>query len=131
MKKQGILGHALSEVIASMGHTDLLVIADAGFPVPPGVQRIDLAVRCGLPAMLDVTQAIASELEVEAVTVADELLAREEALPEALRDLLPGVSLRHVPHEEFKRLSQRARAVVRTGECTPYYNVILTSGVTY
>jgi D-ribose pyranase len=131
MKKQGILGHALSEVIASMGHTDLLVIADAGFPVPPGVQRIDLAVRCGLPAMLDVTQAIASELEVEAVTVADELPAREEALPEALRDLLPGVSLRHVPHEEFKRLSQRARAVVRTGECTPYYNVILTSGVTY
>jgi D-ribose pyranase len=131
MKKQGILGHALSEVIASMGHTDLLVIADAGFPVPPGVQRIDLAVRCGLPSMLEVTQAIAGDLEVEAVTVADELLSREDALPEALRELFPGVSLRHVPHEEFKRLSQRARAVVRTGECTPYHNVILTSGVTF
>ena len=131
MKKRGILGHALSEVIASMGHTDLLVIADAGFPVPPGVPRIDLAVRCGLPAMLDVTQAIAAELEVEAVTVADELLARENVLPAALRDLIPGVPVHHVPHEEFKRLSQRARAVVRTGECTQYYNVILTSGVTY
>jgi D-ribose pyranase len=131
MKKRGILGHALAEVIASMGHTDLLVIADAGFPVPPGVPRVDLAVRCGLPAMLDVTHAIAAELEVEAVIVADELLAREETLPEALRGLFPGAPMSHIPHEEFKRLSQRARAVVRTGECTPYYNVILTSGVTY
>jgi D-ribose pyranase len=131
MKKQGILGHELSEVIASMGHTDLLVIADAGFPVPPGVQRIDLAVRCGLPPMLEVTQAIAGDLEVEAITVADELLSREDALPEALRGLFPGVPMHHISHEEFKRLSQRARAVVRTGECTPYHNVILTSGVTY
>lgn len=131
MKKQGILGHALSEVIASMGHTDLLVIADAGFPVSPGVQRIDLAVRCGLPSMMEVTRAIAGDLEVEAMTVADELLAREDALPEALRELFPGAPMQHLPHEEFKRLSQRARAVVRTGECTPYYNVILTSGVTF
>ncbi|HET7602402.1 MAG TPA: D-ribose pyranase [Gemmatimonadales bacterium] len=131
MKKQGILGNALSEVIASMGHTDLLVISDAGFPTPPGVQRIDLAVRCGLPSMLEVTQAIAGDLEVEAVTIANELLARDDALPAALRDLFPNAPLHHVSHEEFKRLSQRARAVVRTGECTPYYNVILTSGVTY
>src|SRR5687768_1896805 len=114
MKKRGVLGHALSEAIASMGHTDLLVIADAGFPVPPGVPRIDLAVRCGLPSMLEVTQAIAGDLEVEAVTIADELLSRDDALPEALRELFPGASMRHVPHEEFKRLSQRARAVVRT-----------------
>ena len=131
MKKSGLLGNALSEAIASMGHTDLLVIADAGFPVPPGVPRIDLAVRCGLPPMLEVTRAIAAELQVEAVTVAGELLAREDALPQALRDLFPDAPFSHVPHDEFKRLSQRARAIVRTGECTPYYNVILTSGVTY
>ncbi len=131
MKKQGILGNALSEVIAGMGHTDILVIADAGFPVPPGVTRIDLAVRCGLPTMLEVTRAIAEELQVEAVMVADELLARDETLPAALRALFPDAPFAHVPHEDFKRLSERARAVVRTGECTPYYNVILTSGVTY
>ncbi|MGH2368971.1 MAG: D-ribose pyranase, partial [Chloroflexota bacterium] len=110
MKKHGVLGQALSETIASMGHTDLLVIADAGFPVPPGVQRIDLAVRCGLPSMLDVTRAIAADLEVEAIMVADELLARDDALPAELRELFPGMPLAHVPHEEFKRLSERARA---------------------
>jgi D-ribose pyranase len=131
VKKRGLLQHALAETIASMGHTDLLVIADAGLPVPPGVPCIDLAIRCGLPPMLDVTHAVADELEVEEIIVADELLARDEALPATLRELFPGARFRHVTHEELKRLSAGARAVVRTGECTPYHNVILTSGVTF
>ena len=131
MKKRGLLQHALAATIASMGHTDLLVIADAGLPVPPGVPCIDLAVRCGLPRMLDVTHAIADELQVEELIVADELLAREEALPAALRELFPAARFRHVSHDELKRLSTGARAVVRTGECRPYHNVILTGGVTF
>ena len=109
MRKRGLLQHALAGTIASMGHTDLLVIADAGLPVPPGVTCIDLAVRCGLPRMLDVAGVVADELQVEEIIVAEELLARDE----------------------LKRLSAQARAVVRTGECTPYHNVILVSGVTF
>jgi D-ribose pyranase len=131
MKKRGILHAALAEVIAGMGHTDLLVIGDAGLPVPSGVPCIDLAVRCGLPPMLDVTRAIADELQVEEVTVADELLARESGLPDALRELFPGARFQHVPHEELKRLSARAKAVVRTGECTPYHNGVLRAGVVF
>ena len=124
MKKQGVLQHALAETIARMGHTDLLVIADAGLPVPPGGPCIDLAVRCGLPPMLDVAAAVVAELQVEELVVADELL-------EALRTLFPDARARHISHRELKRLSERARAVVRTGECTPYHNVILASGVTF
>lgn len=131
MKKRGILQAALAEVVAGMGHTDLLVIGDAGLPVPPGVPCIDLAVRCGLPPMLEVTRAIADELQVEALTVADELLDRESGLPEALRELFPGARLQLVSHEELKRLSARAKAVVRTGECTPYHNVVLAAGVVF
>ena len=33
--------------------------------------------------------------------------------------LLRDLPVRSVPHEEFKRLTASARAVVRTGECTP------------
>jgi D-ribose pyranase len=131
MKKLGILQSELSRAIASMGHGDLLVIADAGLPVPPGVPCIDLAVRCGLPGMLDVTRAIAEELQPEALTIADELLARDNALPASLRQLFPEARLDHVSHDELTRLSARARAIVRTGECTPYHNVILASGVTF
>jgi D-ribose pyranase len=131
VKKRGLLQHALAGIIASMGHTDLLVIADAGLPVPPGVTCIDLAVRCGLPSMLDVTRAVGDELHVEEVIVADELLGRDEVLPMTLREVFPDARFRSVSHDKLKRLSARARAVVRTGECTPYHNVILTSGVAF
>jgi D-ribose pyranase len=131
MKKHGVLHAGLSETIASMGHGDLLVIGDAGLPVPHGVHCIDLAVRCGLPAMLEVTRVVAGELQVEEIVVADELLARDDALPGALRDLFPEARFRHISHRELKRLSERARAVVRTGECTPFHNVVLASGVTF
>ena len=131
MKKSGILNHHLAGVIAAMGHTDLLVVADAGLPVPPGVPCVDLAVTAGLPPFLDVVRAVAAELQVEALTVADELLARDDGLPAALRALFPAAAVHHLPHDDFKRLTAAARAVVRTGECTPYHNVILTAGVTF
>lgn len=131
MKKTGILNHHLAGVIAAMGHTDLLVIADAGLPVPPGVPCVDLAVVRGLPPMLEVARAVAAELQVEEITLAAELHARDDALPAALSGLFPAARLGYVPHEEFKRLTARARAVVRTGECTPYANVLLRSGVTF
>lgn len=131
MKKAGVLNRELAATIAAMGHTDRLVVADAGLPVPPGVPCVDLAVVCGVPPLLEVLRAVAAELAVEGLTVAEELLAGGGALPGALAGLFPGVAVGRVPHEEFKRLCAGARAVVRTGECTPYGNVILTAGVAF
>lgn len=131
MKKTGVLNHRLSEVIATMGHTDSLVLADAGLPVPPGVERIDLAVSAGVPALLDVARAVATELQVERLIVASELVSRNPGLPDEIAALFPGATVDRVPHEDFKALTAKARAVVRTGECTPYANVILVSGVTF
>ncbi len=104
MKKTGILNARLAGVVGGMGHTDLLVVADAGLPVPPGVLCVDLAVTAGVPPLLHVVRAIAAELRVEEVTVADELLARDAALTEAFRSFFPGARVRHVPHEELKAL---------------------------
>jgi D-ribose pyranase len=36
-----------------------------------------------------------------------------------------------VTHAQLKELSRNARAVIRTGEATPYANVILYSGVIF
>ena len=131
MKKTGILNHALAQTVAAMGHTDMLVIADAGLPVPPGVPCIDLAVTAGLPRLLDVVQAVAAELEVERLIIATELTERDRSLPAKLQAAFPQATRKEVPHEELKALSARARAVVRTGEFTPYANVILCSGVVF
>ncbi|MFN8661620.1 MAG: D-ribose pyranase [Thermomicrobiales bacterium] len=130
MKKQGILNAALSNVIASMGHTDLLVVADAGLPIPPGIPVIDLAVRCGVPALADVLSAVADDLQVEQITIASEAVQSDDPLPEVAM-LFPGVPISTCPHDEFKRRTALARAVVRTGECTPYHNVILQAGVVF
>jgi D-ribose pyranase len=131
VKKIGVLQHRLSEVIATMGHGDMLVVADAGLPVPPGVERFDLAVSPGLPSMLDVSRAIAGELHVERSIVAEELESGNAALVEEIETLFPAAEHASMSHDDFKVVTARARAIVRTGECTPYANVILVSGVTF
>jgi D-ribose pyranase len=131
VKKTGVLNHRLAEVIATMGHTDLLVVADAGLPIPPNVERIDLAVTPGLPPMLDVARAIATELQVERLIVATELLDRNPDLVSRISSIFPNISVDHLTHDDFKTRTQGAKAVVRTGECTPYANIILISGVTF
>lgn len=131
MKLGGVLNHHLSMVIAEMGHTDGLTVADAGLPVPPDVDRIDLAVSPGVPSFAQVLTAIASELRVEEIVVAQEAF---DSNPDALRAIetsFPGVPIVSVPHVEFKALTRDTRAVVRTGECSPYANVILRSGVIF
>jgi D-ribose pyranase len=131
VRRGGIIHPELARVLASLGHRDQLVIADAGLPVPPGVARIDLAYRLGAPRFADVVQAVADELVAEQVVVAAEA---EEANPEAVaavRAAFPGCDLGRVSHEELKRQSAQARAVIRTGEATPYANVLIRSGVPF
>ncbi len=131
MKKYGILHHELARVIAQLGHGDMLIIADAGLPIPPNVQRIDLAVTEGVPSFLQVLTAVLAEIQVERATIANEMAVRSPATQQSLLDLCAAIPISTVSHEEFKRLSQIARAIVRTGEFTPYANIILYSGVVF
>lgn len=125
MRRGGILHPQLSEQLARLGHTDTFVIGDCGLPVPPGVQRVDLAVVMGLPGFAEVADAILAEIEVEAAVVATE--AATTAAGEMLGARFPAA--RAVPHEDLKQLMRQARFVVRTGDTTPYANVILRCGV--
>lgn len=131
MKKTGLLNQPLSNVIAGMGHFDELVIADAGLPIPAGPERIDLAVTGGVPTFLSVLRAVLGELEVQSAIVAAEMAERSPALYEALHEALGDYPIEAIPHEAFKARTAKARAVVRTGEFTPYANVILVSGVVF
>ncbi len=129
MKGQGIIHPQLLRILAEMGHTDTLVVADAGLPIPPEVERVDLGLVRGVPGFVETVEAIARELVVEALVMAEEAQEQSPDVVEAVRRLFPGVPLRLVPHLELKAMCRSARAVVRTGEFTPYANVILQSGV--
>ena len=131
MKKIGLLNQPLSNVIAGMGHLDTLVIADAGLPIPMQTPRIDLAIHEGMPPFLDVVRTVLGELQVQEAVVAAELEQRSSAMYQALRDVLGDIPIRAVPHTEFKAQTSSARAIVRTGEFTPYANVILIAGVVF
>lgn len=130
--KHGLLLHAeLSQVIAAMGHGEMLVLGDVGLPIPNGPARIDLAVSPGIPGIAEVLKAVLSELAVESTLIAHEALgATDGALPAWYASALP-MPPQTVSHEAFKQLCKSARAIVRTGECTPYANVILVAGVTF
>ncbi|HEX2865327.1 MAG TPA: D-ribose pyranase [Deinococcales bacterium] len=130
MNRGYIIHPGLLELIASLGHTDSIVIADAGLPVPQGVPRIDLAFVRGSPSFQSVLEAVSKDLVIESAVMAEEARERSpEMLDQALRFLPRDVSF--VSHEEFKRLTRSARAVIRTGETTPYANVILRAGVDF
>jgi D-ribose pyranase len=131
MRKTGILNQAILNATGSLGHTDLIVISDAGLPIPLGVDRIDLTVVRGLPRLLDVLGPVMAELHVEKIILAAEV---QEASPEHLahvRKIAGGIPIEFVAHEQFKRLTHGAKAVIRTGEFTPYANVMLQSGVDF
>ena len=131
MKKTGLLNQPISSVIAGLGHTDTLVIADAGLPVPATTERIDLAVSAGVPSFLDVLGAVLGEMQVESAVIAEEMAERSPDMHRAVLELLAGIPIESVSHEEFKARTAFSRAVVRTGEFTPFANVNLSAGVVF
>lgn len=139
MKKQGILNSNISLAIAQMGHTDGMVICDAGLPIPKGINSIDIALTHGIPTFLDTVKAITQELYIEKVLIAEEIKQHNGVLHSMLIDYLKElmvmqgnqILIEYVSHELFKANTHDAKVIVRTGECSPYANVIFYSGVNF
>ncbi len=129
MKKNGILNSDISKVLSDMGHTDTIVIADCGLPIPEGVKRIDLALKQGMPSFLEVLEALEADMEIEKVTLAEEIKESNAELEDILKNKF--IEKEYVSHERFKQLTHKAKAIIRTGEATPYANIILHSGVIF
>jgi D-ribose pyranase len=132
MKKGGHLNREVSRVLARMGHTDSLVIADCGLPVPDGVECIDLSLALGDPTFFRVLDSVLADFKIERAVFATEAMEQNTAVA-ARASCLSKLQVRveFVAHETLKDLTRRARAVLRTGEATPYANVLLYSGVIF
>lgn len=131
MKKGTILNSDISSVIAEMGHTDMLVISDCGLPIPDSTKRIDISLVRGIPEFMPVLKAVMEELQVEEAVIAKEIIDFSPGLLEKMKSCLGDITLTFVTHEELKNLIKSAKACIRTGECTPYANIILKSGVAF
>jgi D-ribose pyranase len=129
LNKISILNPRLLALLAGAGHTDLIIIADTGLPVPPGVDLIDLSLVRGIPSFLQVLDAVREALVYERAILARE--TREQPVFAALTSRLAGVPLQECSHDDFKQLTHSARGIIRTAECTPYANLGLIAGVSF
>jgi D-ribose pyranase len=133
MKKNGILNAPLSAIVASMGHTDKLVICDSGLPIPRHSEVVDLALTANIPSFIDTLKIILEELNIEEAIVAEEIETKGGILFSKIKELIPGIRITKVSHDRFKQMTREESNIyfVRTGEATPYANIILVSGVTF
>ncbi|MED1017550.1 D-ribose pyranase [Bacillus atrophaeus] len=131
MKKHGILNSHLAKILADLGHTDKIVIADAGLPVPDSVLKIDLSLKPGVPGFKDVTELLTEEMVVEKVTAASEIKTANPQIANFIENQFKKQPVEYLSHEEFKQLTKEAKAIIRTGEVTPYANCILQAGVIF
>jgi D-ribose pyranase len=133
MKRHGVLNSALAKALAGMGHTDRMVICDAGLPIPRGAECVDLAVTANIPRFLDVLKVVLAEGCFEGAVIAAEMEQRNPAVHGPLAKMLDGIPVTRVPHQELKGMGADAcnTVYVRTGEASPFANIVLISGVTF
>lgn len=131
MRKGGILNPNISKAIAALGHTQYLVIADPGLPIPENVHVIDISFKKGIPSFIEVLTAVKEELVIESYIFAMEMEDVNRSLFDGMDALLNEVPSQKVPHEDLKKLIQNASVVIRTGECSSYANLILVGGVNF
>lgn len=129
MKKQGILNSDISRVLSYLGHTDTIAIGDCGLPIPEETERIDLSLTFGVPSFMDVLKAVSNDMAIEKIVLAEEI---KEQNPDVLHQIEAlfveketGFKIEFVPHIELKKQTKECKAVIRTGETTPYANIIL------
>lgn len=132
MKKHGILNSSISRVLSSMGHTDTIAIGDCGLPIPDGPERIDLALTMGVPGFIETLKAVSDDMKIEKIQLAEEIKTEN---PEILREIMElfdqletGFNIEYLTHSQLKESTKQCKAVIRTGETTPYANIILQSG---
>ena len=131
MKKAGIINADISRVLSYMGHTDRIAVGDCGLPIPEETERIDLALRLGTPRFMEVLEAVLDDMVIEKVVLAEEIKENNPALLAEIQNLLKErelqVPVEFISHAQLKEETKSCRAVIRSGENTPYANIILQS----
>lgn len=131
MLKGNCINPALSTVLAETGHTDWLTVTDAGFPMPMEAERVDLAWMPGKPAWIEVLKLIKEEIVIEKIYLAEDIKVKSPKMYEAFLEVFDSKMVEFISHSRLKEDSKKSRAVIRTGEYTPFCNCILVAGVAF
>lgn len=139
MRKGQLLNSEIIKILARMGHTDQVAIGDAGLPIANEIPRIDLALTYGVPSFMQVFQTVSHDMQIEKVILAEEILIHNPHIHQQILEQIKKIEqvqhncidILYVTHEQLKQQTHHCKAVIRTGECTPFANIILQSGVIF
>lgn len=130
MRTERILHPGLAKALAELGHTDTVMVTDAGFPIPADAHRIDLGFYPGLPDVLDILRVLRQEIFVEEVRFAPEVKSHHPRLYTSIQEIYQGAGASFIaaPHEELIEIwAPRAKVIIRSGSFEPWANFALTA----
>jgi D-ribose pyranase len=124
----GILNPAINSLLSRVRHTNMLAIADRGFPFWPQIETVDISLVDDVPTVLQVLNAIRPNFNIGQIFMAEEFLAHNTRQTRSLlAKVCQDVPLSYEPHIEFKQRVPQAIGLIRTGDTTQYANMILVS----
>ncbi len=130
MNRNTLLNSELSHAIATMGHGDLMIVCDAGFPIPRDAWRIDLALVPDVPDLETVLTAISQAFIAERVSYAAEMAENNPPLLAKVQRIFADSDHDPIPHQSIlTEMAPKAKVIVRTGAFDPWGNILLYSGV--
>lgn len=128
MKRGVILNQGISEIIASMGHGDKLIVCDAGFPIPRDAWRVDVAISRDFPDLVPVLRVLMEEFIAEKVLYGEEVRDYNPSLHQELQEIFKDTEIELLPHKIIiEEIPKQAKAFIRTGAFNPWGNIVLIS----
>jgi len=129
MKEVGLINRNLAKVVAEQGHQDLLMVVDAGFAIPSGVETVDISLSENKPMVLEVLGELRKFYSVEKMILANQTKETNPSLFNKISTIWGNdIEIEVIEHSALKQISKTVKAIVRTGDFTAYGNVVLVSG---
>jgi D-ribose pyranase len=126
---KGILNPQVNSLLSRVRHTNMLVIADRGFPFWPMIETVDLSLVDDIPTVLQVFTAIRRNFEIGEILMAEEFVKNNTpVICQALSTAADPIPIHYLGHKELKKLIPGAIGLIRTGDTIQYSNMILVSG---
>jgi D-ribose pyranase len=128
MLRTGILNPHVLDLLARIRHTNTLVISDWAFPFWPEIETVDISLTHGIPTVLDVLDLISPVFQIGRIWQAEEFVAVNSAdVVDRFAKSFGEIPLTREAHVDFKKRVPQAIGLIRTGDPTPYGNIILES----
>ena len=129
MKELGTINRGISRLISEQGHGDLLMVCDAGFAIPKGIEVVDISLKENQPTVLETLKVLEKFFSVEKMIIADQTREINPSLYRNVSTLFgANIEVEIVDHSELKKMAESVKGIIRTADFTAYGNVILVSG---